>query len=70
MLSVCDFQFHSRQFAHRLAEEIPSCSSVAMRVALALSYLTVTCYIAYKNLLHVYYFNILGGVKYVVSTMR
>ncbi len=43
-----------------------------MRVALVLSYLTVTCHIANKNLSHIYYFNILGGVKlsYVVSTTR
>ncbi len=33
VLTVCDFQFHSRQFAHRLAEEMLSYS---MRVALAL----------------------------------
>ncbi len=72
VLSICDFQFHSRQFACRLAEEILSYSSAVTRVALALSYLTVTYHIAYKTLSHVYYFNILGGVKlaYVVSTTR
>ncbi len=64
--------FHSRQFACRLAEETPSYSSSVTLVALARSYLTVTCHIAYKTLSHVYYFNILGGVKfaYVVSTTR
>ncbi len=39
----------------------------------AASYLTVTySHLAYKTLSHVYYFNILGGVKlvYVVSTTR
>ncbi len=46
--------------------------SVAMRVALALSYLTITCHIAYKMLSHVFFFYILGGVKfaYVISTSR
>ncbi len=69
--SVTYFQFHSRQFVRRLAEEILSYSSAVMLVALALSYLTVTCHIAYKTLSHVY-FNILGGVKLsnVVSTTR
>ncbi len=70
--SATYFQFHLWQFARRLAEEIISYSSAAMRVALALSYLTITCHIAYKTLSHIYYFNILGGVKlaYVVSTTR
>ncbi len=47
-------------------------SVVAMRVALALSYLTITCHIAYNTLSHVCFFNILGGVKctYVVSKSR
>ncbi len=60
------------QFAPRLAEEMFSYSSAVTLVALALSYLTITCHIAYKTLSHVYYFNILGGVKlaYVVSTTR
>ncbi len=55
-----------------LAEEILSYSSAVMLVALALSYLTITCHIAYNTLSHFYYFNILGGVKlaYVVSTTR
>ncbi len=68
--SATYFQFHSRKFACRLAEEILSYSSAVMLVALALSYLTITCHIAYKTLSHLYYFNILGGVKlaYVVST--
>ncbi len=69
--SATYFQFHSQQFARLLAEEILS-SSTAMLEALALSYLTITCHIAYKTLSHIYYFNILGGVKlaYVVSTTR
>ncbi len=47
-------------------------SFAMMLVALALSYLTIPCHIAYKTLSHLYYFNILGGVKlsYVVSTTR
>ncbi len=47
-------------------------SSAVTLVALAQSYLTITCHIAYKTLSHVYYFNIFGGVKlaYVVSTTR
>ncbi len=36
---------------------------MAMRVALALSYLTITCLIAYNTLSHVCFFNILGGVN-------
>ncbi len=70
--SVTYFQLHSRQFACRLAGEILSYSSAVILVALALSYLTVTCHIAYKTLSHVDYFNILGGVKlaYVVATTR
>ncbi len=70
--SASYFQFHSRQFARRLAEEILSYSSAAMRVALALSYLNITCHITYNTLSNVYYFNIVGGVKlaYVVSTTR
>ncbi len=70
--SAAYFQFHSRQFARRLAEEILSYSSPVTLVTLALSYLTVTCHIAYKTLSHVDYFNILGGVKlaYVVATTR
>ncbi len=70
--SATYLQFHSRQFTRRLAEEILSYSSAVTLVALALSYLTITCHIAYKTLSHVYYFNILGGVKlaYVVSTTR
>ncbi len=69
--SATYFQFHSRQFASRLAGEILSYSS-AVTLALALSYLTITYHIAYKTLSHVYYFNILGGVKlaYVVSRTR
>ncbi len=47
--SATYFQFHSRQFVRRLAEEILSYSSVVMFVALALSYLTITCHIAYKT---------------------
>ncbi len=68
--SATYFQYHSWQFACCLPEEILSYSSVVTLVALALSYLTITCHIAYKTLSHVYYFNILGGVKlaYVVST--
>ncbi len=69
---MTSFQLHSRQFARLLAEEMLSYSSAVMRVALAQSYLTITCHIAYKTLSHVYYFYILGGVKftYVVSTTR
>ncbi len=47
--SETHFQFHSRQFTLRLAEEILSYSSVVMFAALALSYLTITCYIDYKT---------------------
>ncbi len=70
--SASYFQFHSRQFVRLLAEEILSYSSAAMRVALAQSYLNITCHITYNTLSHVYYFNILGWVKfaYVVSTTR
>ncbi len=70
--SVTYFQFNSRQFACRLAEETPSYSSAVTLVALAWWYLTVTCHIAYKTLSRVYYFNILRGVKFacVVSTTR
>ncbi len=70
--SATYFQFHSRQFARLLAEEIFSYSSAVTLVALVLSYLTITYHIAYNTLSHVYYFYILGGVKlaYVVSTTR
>ncbi len=45
VLTVCVyFQFHSRQFARLLAEEMLSCSSAVMRVALAQSYLTKMSY--------------------------
>ncbi len=68
--SVTYFPLHSRQCWH--PEEILIYSSAVTLVALALSYLTVTCHIAYKTLAHIYYFNILGGVKlaYVVLTTR
>ncbi len=71
-MTVCWASATYFQFALLLAEEILSCSSAAMLVALALSYLTITCHTTYKTLSHVYYFNILGGVKlaYVVSTTR
>ncbi len=42
VLSVCEF--HSRQFARLLDEEILSYSSVVMHVALAQSYLTKMSY--------------------------
>ncbi len=69
-VDVCVFQFHSRQFARRLAEEMLSYSSAAMSVALVQSYLTKMSYS--HTVSHVYYFYILGGVKftYVVSTTR
>ncbi len=67
--SATYFLFHSRQFAHRLAEEILSCSSAAMLVTLALSYLTIACHITYKALSHVYYFNILGGAVKLYAKM-
>ncbi len=62
--STSNFQFHLRQFARRLAEEILSYSSAVMRVALALSYRTITCHISYNMLSHIYYFNIFGVVKF------
>ncbi len=69
--SVTYFQFHSQQFACRIAEEIVSYSSAVTLVALALSYLTVTCHIAYKTLSHIYYLNILGvKLAYMVSITR
>ncbi len=70
--SATYFQFQLRQFARLLAEEMLSYSSAVTLVALAQSYLTITCHIAYKTLSHVYYFNMFGGVKlaYVVSTTR
>ncbi len=53
-----------------LAKEILSYSSTVMNVALALSYLAMTCHIVYNTLSHVCYFNIFGGIicTYVVST--
>ncbi len=47
--SVTHFQFHSWQFARRLAEEILSYSSAVMFAALTLSYLTITYHVAYKT---------------------
>ncbi len=44
-------------------DRLLSYSSAVMLVALALSYLTITCHIAYKTLSHVYYFNNLGRSK-------
>ncbi len=43
------FQFNLWQFACWLAEEIISYSSAVMCVALVLSYLTITCPIAFKS---------------------
>ncbi len=61
--SAAYFQFNSQQFVRRLAEEILSYSSAVMLVPLALSYLTITCHIAYKTLSHVYFFNILAYIS-------
>ncbi len=47
--SVTHFQFNSRQFARRLAEEILSYSSAVMFAALTLSYLTITYHVDYKT---------------------
>jgi len=71
VLSACDL-FDLRQLARYLAEEILSCSSAAKRAEVALSYLAITCYLAYNTLSHVYFLAFLGGVKftYVVLTTR
>ncbi len=65
------FQFHLLQFACLLAEEILSYSSTVRLVALALSYLTITCHFTFKMPSNVYYFNIfVVKLSYVVLTTR
>ncbi len=70
--SATCFQFHSRQFACWLAEEIIQSDLTAICGDVCCISAFVSDYNMPYSLKNVYYFNILGGVKlaYVVSTTR